>query len=616
MLEKTALPRMSIRLALATVLSLALSLSVGVGKAATPASGSVGPTSGSTTSWDFAPVVAGTLVDTGTEDICPLGVCDNYDLTVNLPSDPTTFYVSNSATLTIDYTWTSTLPTDLDIFAFSPNGAKHGPGSPDDTSTGPGEEVLSIFDPLPGIWHIRSVASLTPMPTAAHAVATFTIMRGQPAPTPKPKPGDPSFTNYAAPPPIGQRSGEPSLGADWKTHNVMYTGAACIECNPFTVRVTFNDSTSPATATWTDVTPVGNGSVTLDPIGYLDHYLNRWFMTELAGPCSLTQYTDDDGANWRPSEGCPFPAGVDHESVGGGPYAPPSPITATSQEAIYYCSQDIATAFCGRSDDGGRTFGPPVSLYTLTQCGGLHGHVRGSPDGTVYVPNKGCFDAAGVDRPTAVVSSDNGQTWTVHPVPLAKTKSPGSDPSVAADPTNTIYFGFQNYDGHAKIAISHDHGQTWSKPVDVGTPFGIQNSQFPEVITGDAGQAAFAFLGTTTPGDDQSADFPGVWHMYVAFTHDGGQHWRTVDATPNDPVQRGCIWNGGGSNTCRNMLDFNDITLDNAGRILIAYTDGCTGDCETNPNAANAPSGGTGRYSRIASILRQSGGNLFFTTPR
>jgi hypothetical protein len=31
-----------------------------------------------------------------------------------------------TAKLTIKYTWTSTVPTDLDIFAISPSGADHG----------------------------------------------------------------------------------------------------------------------------------------------------------------------------------------------------------------------------------------------------------------------------------------------------------------------------------------------------------------------------------------------------------------------------------------------------------------------------------------------------------
>ena len=51
------------------------------------------------------------------------------------------------------------------------------------------------------------------------------------------------------------------------------------------------------------------------------------------------------------------------------------------------------------------TFGPAVPIYT-DQCGGLHGHVKVAPDGTVYVPNRGCGGTQG-----GVVSEDNGITW-------------------------------------------------------------------------------------------------------------------------------------------------------------------------------------------------------------
>src|SRR5207249_12195422 len=142
---------------------------------------------------------------------------------------------------------------------------------------------------------------------------------------------------------------------------------------------------------------------------------------------------------------------------------------------IYYCSQDIVTAFCSRSDDGGLTFGPGIPIYTFIRvngvdlpiapgtCGGLHGHVRVSPDGTVYVPNENCFDVRSVSRPGVAVSPDNGLTWEVHTVPDGKSISPGSDPSVAAGANDTIYFGHVNVDGHAKIAVSHDRGLHWAK---------------------------------------------------------------------------------------------------------------------------------------------------------
>src|SRR5205807_3290559 len=93
---------------------------------------------------------------------------------VVLPAPAATFYQTMTAKLTITYTWTSTIPTDLDVFAISPSAADHGPGSPDDTSTGNGMEVLTVTDRVDGLWHIRSVAALAPLPTGAHASVTLT----------------------------------------------------------------------------------------------------------------------------------------------------------------------------------------------------------------------------------------------------------------------------------------------------------------------------------------------------------------------------------------------------------------------------------------------------------
>jgi hypothetical protein len=391
--------------------------------------------------------------------------------------------------------------------------------------------------------------------------------------------------------------------------------------------VTFNDSVNPATAFWEDKrSPFAR--VSLDPIMFVDdgHFggPNRLFSSQLNLVTSELSFTDDDGNNWFPTQGSGQPAGVDHQTVGGGPYALPKPLRPTGYpHGIYYCSQDIATAFCSRSDDGGATFGAGIPIYTFTTvngvdlpaapgtCGGLHGHVRVSPDGTVYVPNENCMDASNVSRPGVAVSIDNGLSWVVRTVPDGKSISPGSDPSVAAGSNNTIYLGYVNSDGHAKIAVSHNHGITWAKSQDAGTPFGIQNAEFAEVIAGDDNRAAFAFLGTQTTGDTQSADFQGVWHLYVAFTYNSGLTWTTVDATPTDPVQRGCIWNQGGSNPCRNLLDFNDITVDKFGRVLVGYADGCTGSCVTNPTQ-NASTGPASAQDALATIARQVGGRGLF----
>src|SRR5204862_4147329 len=139
------------------------------------------------------------------------------------------------------------------------------------------------------------------------------------------------------------------------------------------------------------------------------------------------------------------------------------------QNAVYYCSQDVGTAFCSRSDDGGHTFGPIVPIYNsaTSRCVGLHGHPKVGPDGTVYVPNKGC----GLDTPVLgnglvnmVVSEDAGTTWTIRAVPdsTGGLTSKG-DPSVGIAADGAVYLAYQDLNtNRMKVAVTHNKGVSYS----------------------------------------------------------------------------------------------------------------------------------------------------------
>jgi hypothetical protein len=399
----------------------------------------------------------------------------------------------------------------------------------------------------------------------------------------------PTFNNDAAPNGLGTDAGEPSIGVNFKTGKVFE------QAGLQTLRVDY--STTPPT--WASVGSTITSTTSLDPILYTEHSTGRTFVSQLSAGCSLMAFTDDDGASWFQNPiGCGLASGADHQTVGGGPFAPGLVGPTTSYpKAVYYCAQAVATAQCALSTNGGLSFNPSVPIYNATQCGGLHGHIKVAPNGTAYVPNADCGGKSGV-----AYSTNNGTSWTVSTVPDSSTQDE-SDPSVGIGAGNTVYFGYDNdvnkgAESHPMISVRRNG--TWSPSVDVGASLGIKNAQFPAVVAGDDDRAAFAFLGTTTAGDDQSSSFAGVWHLYVATTYDGGGTWTTVDATPSDPVQRGCIWLGGGSNQCRNLLDFMDATIDQTGRILVGYADGCTTTCV---------SGGKNTFSALATIARQSGGD-------
>lgn len=424
--------------------------------------------------------------------------------------------------------------------------------------------------------------------------------------------GAQEFTNYRAPEGVGQDAAEPSIGVN------LDSGAVMFQAFTETLRVTFDDSTAPSTATWEDVTFPTTGVTSLDPILYLDQDTGRTTVSQLVPPCSIAAVSDNDGDTWIPSQGCQTPGGFDHQTIGGGPYATPQGELALAYpNSSYYCSQEIAVATCARSDNGGITFGAGVPIYNLSQCGGLHGHLRVAPDGTVVVPNFGCT-VAGEDLQAAVISEDDGLTWDIRQVPGAEGVSNRSDPSADFDSENRMYFAYEALGTATSVraATSDDGGLTWTDSVDLGAPFGVRNAVFPTLIAGDAGRAAVAFLGAGEVGTDPSrpdeeyayADYPGEWHLYVSLTYDGGQTWETVDVTPDDPVQRGCVFWGNGdcANAQRNLLDFIDISFDAMGRVVVGYADGCVNDCVAAPRPGMANFGNS--QEDIGVIARLSGG--------
>jgi hypothetical protein len=423
---------------------------------------------------------------------------------------------------------------------------------------------------------------------------------------------------------LAHDAGEPSIGVNWQSTQDPMKGITAYQSDLQTLFVKFDDScpSNGRNATWYNSQAPSSQFVDSDPIGFVDRDTGRTFAAQLTltSPDCKISYTDTDGKDplgntgpqgwFAPSTG-PTGGGIDHETLGGGPYHTPliPPPPPAYQHAVYYASQDLVTAFCLRSDTGGATFNaPPIPMYT-TECGGLHGHVKVAPNGTIYVPNNNCGGPGAV-----VVSQDNGLTWSIHAVQNASTTTTHSnnlqDPAVAVDAAGKVYFAMASGDSVAAVATSSDQGQTWQNIYDVGVPYLLKNIAFPAAIAGDAGRAAVAFYGSTTPGDGSANSFNGIWHLYVANTFDGGQTWTITDVTPNDPVQRGCIWMHGGADICRNLLDFFDMTMDKQGRVQVGFVDGCTGGhCV---QAASTASGNG--YTATGVITRQSSGRRLIAT--
>lgn len=549
-----------------------LSLAVANLQAATPASGEVTPAS------RMLSFSGGPLLVSNPEGICGPQLCDDFALTVTVPANFKQTNPEDNLRITMNFEpgvdmALRLLDAEGNELAFSDNGV----GQP---------ETVSAEIPAGGSTYTVQAFVF------AGAVSSYTTVVDL---TSAPPPAAPSvaqpFTVFTPPAELGNGAGEPSLGYNIATKKGMFQSGLSV------LRVTFpenrtDDALNPqglpevCDATWEDKSgSLLTTSTTLDPIGFVDQITGRTFSGQLGPKAHLMEYSDDDGESWSPSVGnTPGLAGVDHQTIGYSPYVTPLPLgivrnPATNYpNAVYYCSQDIAYANCSRSDDGGITFGATVNMYTTLECGGLHGHIKGAPDGTVYVPNKGCGAGQGV-----AVSEDNGLSWNVRTIPNT---TPGvNDPAVGLAKDGTVYFCYNGADGRPRAVVSKDKGLTWINDRSTGSDLNVVRTVFPVAVAGDGDRAACAYLGTTTSGNSEALDFPGIWHTYVAITYDGGNTWNTTRVNEIDPVQGvgGVCTSGTTCGANRNLLDFNDMTIDEKGRILFGYADGCIGGCATNP---------------------------------
>ncbi len=464
-----------------------------------------------------------------------------------------------------------------------------------------------------------------PLALLAALVAVVGVLGGAPADAavvPRLVGDEPGLLYYSYPAPagLGDFAGEPSIGWTGETDKVMF------QASTETSAVDFDDDYVVPVAQWAArPSLITSNLTTADPFMVTDPVTGRTFVTQLLAACSGASFTDDDGQTYSPSSGCPAPHGADHQSVGYGPAVPGSPeaLVAWNGRMAYYCSQEIATAFCGASIDGGQTFGNSTPAFTAANCGNaFHGHIKVGDDGTVYVPSERCSGQA------VAVSRDNGRTFSFVKLPtdftaVSNLTHPSISVSRAAPKPQTgtgagvLYYANGDAQNRMVVTTSGDRGATWSPRVDVAAGLGLQAVDFPVIQAGDPDRAAVSFFGTKDragSGNYSTVGYGEVggkhtieWHLYVAHTYDRGATWTVVDTTPVDPAQRGCLWTSGTTVTapesaCRNLLDFNGITTDGLGRVLVGWADGCTGPCVASDLVAN------NARTQLGTITRQTNG--------
>jgi hypothetical protein len=578
--------------------------------------------------------------------------CDDYSLTATIPPAYLTAHPNASIKVTMSWTDTGSGNSDYDLYIYK---NPRGNCSPNDctvtdgtqmadyqSASGSNPEVANI-GPLPtdGLPHKYTIVIVPYTPTREVVNVRIELNPGGAGvggggsfggadPT---SPGVPRYQIFVAPTGSSAESsqGEFNIGFNPHTGHIFAMNIGPIW------RLTPGEIQTPAKpecceALWEDKSNVSTNTG-LDPILWTDQKSGRTFVSNVTtGANAGYGYTDsftpglNDGDQYVPAGIAAPNGGADHETIGSGPF--PAGFIALGNavnqgEVVYYCSQDVVgPAGCQRSTaDLGSTFQnitPPYTGSGSQGCGGLHGHLHVAPDGTVWLPVDQCNGHQG-----GSFSTDMGTTWTefIVPGPNGISQTNGADPSIAIDANSKIYYSYVNnqsggQEGHARVAVGtlgnctiapvtglrSNCTITWGPDIDIGTTHGILNAAEIEAVGGSSGRAAVGFLGTNLPGDYQALAFPGKWYAFIATTYDGGATWTTVNSTPNDPVQSMTgVWQQGGGAQDRNLLDFNEITVDNKGHVLYGFSDGCVTD---GCIAGTAPNDFTANMR----VARQSGG--------
>src|ERR1051326_635391 len=564
--------------------------------------------------------------------------CDIFNLTISVPSGYAAAHPNAGVKVTLSYTDTGSHQSEYDLYVF--NGVittLDGSQPSNHASTGANPEITTI-NPVTDGDHQYSVIIVPYIPTQETLHIRIELLPGDNGTNPSfgtadpTVPGVPRYHVFEAP--LGTSAdptqGEFNIGFNPSTHRIMVMNNGPIW------RLTPPEVLVPAKpecceALWEDVS-TNTTNIGLDPILWTDQLTGRTFASNsTAGANAEYAYTDSDGdpSTTQPTGWTEFGiaapnGGADHETIGSGPYPNSLPWSglATPQNqghAVFYCSQDVVgPASCYRSDTLGTSWGPGIQAYQgngITSCGGLHGHIHVAPDGTVWLPVKQCGGQQG-----GALSTTAGDTWTPFALPGSVSQPQGADPSIPIDSDSTVYDAYVNNEpqpagnppeGHARVRVGHrnpDNTVTWGNDVDLGASHGIKNAVEIEAVGGSSGRAAVGFLGSDVNGDYQSATFPGKWYVFIATTYNGGQTWTTVNATPNDPVQSmSGVWQQGGQQPDRNLLDFNEITIDHNGRVLYGYSDGCvTPDCIAGASPND--------FTANMRVARQSGGKTLFAS--
>ena len=300
---------------------------------------------------------------------------------------------------------------------------------------------------------------------------------------------------------------------------------------------------------------VGNSN---DPYVYVDPWTDRIMKFDMHVLAGMTvEWSDNEGETWTP-----LPTGAtgtsiqDHQTIASSPY--PAPLHPTTW--VFCINGNWQSPLCSSSFDGGLTWTQEVPGAPLNcNSGGLTGHIMGSENGNFYRGNRGCDDGEGY---SIYRSTNGGLTWTEHPLPTETTGTAETwnfeEAQVYPDSEDNVHAMWMGSDNMPYYSYSKDEGDTWSEPMMVAPPIGLNGTGFPVIAAGGPGQVALGYLG------DSGGD---TWNGYLTVISDAFSLMplmTTVQVNAwGDPLDTTADC---GFNRCGGFGDFNDIIIDQYGR--------------------------------------------------
>jgi hypothetical protein len=579
--------------AAAALLAAAIAVALGSssGTAATPSSGTIGPTATSVT-WQspFYPASATAIStangSTGTNpcpppEADPLSlVCDQFMLTVDVPP---TYWDTHSGGVQIKVEWPNNGVDDFDLFVYNQDGNEVA------KDAGGNDPELAFVPNATGAYDVV-VIPFTVVATQFTATATFISNDGGgilPARTS----GGISFGPSTVVD-FQRTEGEPINYIDRAGHDWV--------SGPFgtSTQLSFIQRSNDGGDQFNVVSPLGirptpppgggDTDIAVDDQGY-DYF------TDLEGLVKIeASVSNDDGQTWRKNPAAEATTVDDRQwfAIDNGA------TSAATDNTIFLAYRNETGAFIlsspgstGAADPvGGLVYQNAATSATALTSGQRCGQLRFDPvKRDLYLP---CFKADHVDLVHGPVNPGQrtGIAFTATELP----GSPGHGavdnlfPLVATDAAGNVYATWSDTaDNNIYYTYSTDEGNTWAAPVLVNGGEARSNVM-PWMQADAAGRVAIVWYGSPFRVDSDlmpswfnnrqaASQYP--WYGYVALLQNAASPTPTIYQTTftEHPMHYGQICTGGIGCTVtggdRSMADFFSVYFDSEGAMRIAYND-------------------------------------------